>query len=581
MTNTGKRSISAGEFFAAPNATRSITSPLKKVLLGSVLTIVGCAGLGSAAMAQGAPPKGASAQQSMDCSSGPVDPYKNYACLDKYLGDDVFTRMYNYYRLEYGESSAPSDPNAPSSRRDGWPTTPQSTPPMPFAEWPYGGSQMLGVTRPASIDSPLMVGIANTGIGRWMADNNMQLYGWVDGGFNVSSNSQKPGGNAPIAYTYTPNTAQLDQVVLYLERLPDTVQKDHIDWGFRISAIYGENYRYTTAYGIASYQLLKQNNVNGYDFPMAYFDLFVPQIGEGGTDIRIGRFIAVPDIEAQLAPNNYMYTHSLSYSFDNYTNEGIVATVGVTKNLFVQAGITSGTEAAIWHVGQKITNPNPNPLFPNATMRKDPGAQPSFTGCLRYTTDSGNDDINLCANGINNGTWGYNNLQWYGATYYHKFDDQWHLAAEAYQLHQNNVPNALNPVAQAAIASGGTPFSPQYISFNAPGTAICSSATPLSCTATALGFVSYINYSPDKLNNISFRPEFYDDMQGQRTGVKTRYVDFSIGWQHWLSPQIEIRPEIGWYQSLDGNAFNGNSAAGIAPSRNTTIIGASDIIIHF
>jgi hypothetical protein len=314
---------------------------------------------------------------------------------------------------------------------------------------------------------------------------------------------------------------------------------------------------------------------------MAYFELFVPQIGEGGTDIRIGRFIAVPDIEAQLAPNNYMYTHSLSYTFDNFTNEGIIATVGVTKNFFVQVGVTNGTEAAIGQLGQKIANPFPNPLFPNTTMKKNPGAQPSFTGCLRYTTDSGNDDVNLCANGINDGTWGYNNLQWYGATYYHKFNDQWHLASEAYHLHQNNVPNSLNPVAQAAIANGGTPFSPQYISFNAPGTAICSSAAPLSCTASAMGFVSYLNYSPDKLNNISIRPEFFYDMQGQRTGVKTRYVDFSIGWQHWLSPQIEIRPEIGWYQSLNGNAFDGNSAAGIPPSRNTTIIGASDIIVHF
>ena len=509
------------------------------------------------------------------------DPYKDYSCLNSYLGEDVFTRIINYYGLEYGESSAPSDPNAPPSRRDGWPATPQSTPPMPFTEWPYGGSQNLGVTRPSAVDSPLMVGIANTGIGRWMTDNNLQLYGWVNGGFNVSSNRQKPGGNAPIGYAYTPNTAQFDQAVLYLERVPDTVQKDHIDWGFRISALYGETYRYTTAYGLASYQLLKQNNVNGYDFPMAYFELFVPQIGEGGTDIRIGRFIAVPDIEAQLAPNNYMYTHSLSYTFDNFTNEGIIATVGVTKNFFVQVGLTNGTEAAIGQVGPTIPNPYPNPLFPNATMKKNPGAQPSFTGCLRYTTDSGNDDVNLCANGINSGTWGYNNLQWYGATYYHKFSDQWHIASEAYQLHQNNVPNALNPVAQAAIANGGTPFSPQYIPFNAPGTAVCSSAAPVSCTATALGFVNYINYSPDKLNNISFRPEFYYDMQGQRTGVKTRYVDFSIGWQHWLSPQIEMRPEIGWYQSLNVNAFNGNSAAGIAPSKNATIIGAADVILHF
>jgi len=509
------------------------------------------------------------------------DPYKDYSCLDQYLGDDVFGRIANYYRLEYGESSAPSDPNAQPSRRAGWPATPQSTPPMPFTEWPYGGTQNLGTTRPSNADSPLMVGIANTGLGRWMGDNHIQMYGWLNGGFNISSNTRRPGGNAPIGYTYTPNTAQLDQAVLYIERVPDTVQKDHIDWGFRISALYGETYRYTTALGLASWQLLKQNNVNGYDFPMAYFELFVPQVTEGGMDVRIGRFISIPDIEAQLAPNNYMYTHSLSYTFDNFTNEGIQATFGVTKNLFLQFGLTDGTEAAIWQWGSRMPNPHPNPLFPGTTMLKNPGAQLSYTGCIRYQSDSGNDDVNLCADAINNGTWGYNNLQWFGGTYYHKFDDQWHLASEAYYLYQKSVPNALNPIAQDAVANGGTPFSPQYVPFNAPGLAICSNANQLTCTAGAFGFVSYLNYSPDKLNNFSFRPEFYYDIQGQRTGLKSRYVGLSLGWQHWLSPQIEIRPEIDWYQSLNGNAFNASSAAGIPANKNTTILAASDVILHF
>ncbi len=75
--------------------------------------------------------------------------------------------------------------------------------------------------------------------------------------------------------------------------VPDTVQTDHIDWGFRVSALYGENYRYTTAYGIASYQLLKHNLVNGYDFPMMYGEVYIPQVAEGLL-IRVGRYISIP-----------------------------------------------------------------------------------------------------------------------------------------------------------------------------------------------------------------------------------------------------------------------------------------------
>jgi hypothetical protein len=28
------------------------------------------------------------------------------------------------------------------------------------------------------------------------------------------------------------------------------------------------------------------------------------------------------------------------------------------------------------------------------------------------------------------------------------------------------------------------------------------------------------------------------------TGVSTRQADVALGWQHWFSPQIDIRPEI-------------------------------------
>src|SRR6202047_3562017 len=109
------------------------------------------------------------AQAANPCPYG-GDPYKNYDCLDPYLGTDFISRFINYYRLEWGHDFAPADPKAPPSRRPTTevPPTPQSTPPMPFAEWPYGGSTNLGVTRPSSIDSPLMAGLGNRGVGKGM-----------------------------------------------------------------------------------------------------------------------------------------------------------------------------------------------------------------------------------------------------------------------------------------------------------------------------------------------------------------------------------------------------------------------------
>jgi hypothetical protein len=116
---------------------------------------------------------------------GVIDPYKNYACLDAYLGTTFWERLYNYYRLEWGHDAAPADPKAPPSRRAEWPATPESIPPYPFTEWPYGGTTSLGVTRPSSVDSPLMTALGNTNVGSWMNDNHIQVYGWINAGGNL------------------------------------------------------------------------------------------------------------------------------------------------------------------------------------------------------------------------------------------------------------------------------------------------------------------------------------------------------------------------------------------------------------
>ena len=522
----------------------------------------------------------------------PCDPYQNFKCLNDYLGTGFFTRLSNYYRLEWQQSAAPADPEALPGRRSEFPPQAEPTPPMPFNDWPYGGTTPLGVTRTGSVDSPLMNAISDTSFGAWMQRNGLQLYGWVDVGANLSTSSQKPGGNAPAAYAYTPNTVQLDQAVVYLERFPDTVQTDHIDWGMRVSAIYGENYRYTTSYGLGSNQLLKDNKVYGYDLPMFYGELYIPQVAEGMM-LRIGRFISIPDIEAQLAPNNYMYTHSMAYSFDNYTNTGVMASVAATHNLTLQLGLVGGTEATLPHLTEREANPYPNvagstpgqagynPLFPYSTFKKDPGARPSLSACVRYDSNDGLSDINVCADAINNGEYGYNNLQWFGFTAYHSFNEHWHISYEAYDLYQRDVPNALNSDVQTIYANGGSPFSSHFMPYNAPDLAICSNSQVLKCRASALASVAYLNYSPDPLNNFSIRPEWYWDEQGQRTGVKTHYIDLGLGWQHWLSPQVEVRPEVAYYRSLDAPAFNGNANAGIAPNKSHEVILSGDLIWHF
>ncbi len=490
-------------------------------------------GAPAAPVAAVAPPKGPTAPKAAAAPPPPPDP--------SFIG-----RLYHAYKDEWGLDAPPAEPRtrrqaaAPISHR-----RPVTQAPYPFTEWPFGGANGIGITTPNSVDSPLMTALAPTGIGQWLNDNHIQIYGWVNPGFNLSNTHTLPGqitgGNNPAAYSYMPNVIQLDQVVTIIERLPDTVQKDHWDWGFRFSPLFGETYRYTTASGIFSDQLQKWNKFVGYDAPMIYGELYVPNVMEGLL-LRLGRYISVPDIEAQLAPNNYMYSHSMTYGYDNYTNQGLVGTLQVTKNWMVQGAIAIGTDSSLWNA-RNVTYPAlpagaVYSLLPGVfttvpagflsagqsgySGQVDPGIRPSFTGCVRYQSDDAYNAIYSCGNAINTGIWGYNNLQQYTTTFYHKFDENWHISIEGWNMHQNYTPNSFSPY------YGVTPdiFLNQN---NVFPVATCAGNIQASCTSSEWSVLTYLNYKFSPLDNLSWRAEYFNDITGQRTGFKTLVLQLCDG----------------------------------------------------
>ena len=139
----------------------------------------------------------------------------------------------------------------------------------------------------------------------------------------------------------------MNQLIVYVERLPDSVQREHVDVGYHLTAFYGTDYKYTTDKGYLSSQLLVHNHQYGFDPILEYIDIYVPKVAKG-MNIRAGRFISIPGIEAQLTPNNYMFSHSLLYAIDPFTDTGILATVQLSDQWLVQAGITGSHDVALW-----------------------------------------------------------------------------------------------------------------------------------------------------------------------------------------------------------------------------------------
>ena len=61
---------------------------------------------------------------------------------------------------------------------------------------------------------------------------------------------------------------------------------------------------------------------------------------------------------------------------------------------------------------------------------------------------------------------------------------------------------------------------------------------------------------------IGMRGEAFDDVRGQRTGFATWYTETTLGWVHWLTPSIEVRPEIRYDHSYGAAAYDNGTKRG-------------------
>lgn len=420
------------------------------------------------------------------------------------------------------KSTAPDPaPSGPVPARRDLPS-PLDSPPFPNSDWSYGGAPVIG--EPDGNSYPLMTAING-------AKSRTKLYGWVEPTLNFSTSAHV---NFPEANDATANRLELNQLVVYLERLPDTVQRDHFDYGFHLTSLFGTDYKFTTAKGYFSSQLLDHNNSYGFDPALEYVDLYVPKVAQG-MNIRIGRYISIPGIEAQLAPNNYTFSHSLLYSIDPFTDTGILATVKLSDQWLVQLGLSAGHDIAPW---------------------KD-GAKPSGTACVDYTTRSVNDNFYVCANGINDARYAYNNLQQYDATWYHRFSKYVHSATEVYFMYELGVPALGGPIAPENGANG----------------AFCRAGLS-RCTAPEYAVVNFLQGEINTHNFVSLRTDFLNDKKGQRTGYQTRYAEETLAWTHWVGTTVQLRPEIRFDRAWDRKSYGGGE------HQNQFTV-ASDLIFHF
>jgi hypothetical protein len=432
----------------------------------------------------------------------------------------LWGRVSSFYRADWIAAPAASAPVERIAL-----DAPLDSPPFPSSDWGYGGAPTMGV--PDGNVYPAMSVMKQE-------KSRMKIYGWIDASVNASTSSET---SYPITYGYVPNRPVLNQAMLVLERLPDTTQHAHFDWGFHLSGMFGTDYRYTTSKGYFSNQLLEHNRQYGFDPLWETLDLYFPV--KQGLVIRMGRFLSVPGIESQHALGNYTMTHSLVFSATPSTETGAIATLKLTKQWMVQLGISAGHDVAPWTEDRK----------------------PSAIACVNYSTATNHDNWYLCANGINDGKYAYDNVQQYDATWNHRINARWNTATETWFMYERDVPNVAHNVALPLLPETGA------------NGAFCA-AGQLTCTAPEYAAMNYLNRAINSKLYMGMRSGLVNDKKGQRTGTPGKYTANAIYVTKNFGSTVMLRSELRFDHSWDRVAYNNGKA------RNQLFFGV-DLIYKF
>ncbi len=383
--------------------------------------------------------------------------------------------------------------------------SPLPSPPFPASDWQYG-EPLIGLPEDAS-DGPLQkaLGLAND-------RSRIKIYGWVDPGFNLSSSRQT---NIPVSYNIIPNSLELDQFVLRIEREPNTVQTNHFDWGFRLSNLFGEDYRFTVAKGWFSKGYYSYNHLYGYDPVETYFLLYFPHVIEGMI-IKIGRYISPPDIEAQLATNNYLFTHSVMFTYDAFTFTGAQATFKLSQRVQFILGVHGGDDIAAW----------------------DSSASWHGQAMLRWVAANNNNSLWGGINTLGQDQYkkGHDNKQAIALTWGHRFNKTFHMQTETYYQWQFN-----------GALGGSASYGPiQYGGGGGPGPIVRG-------INQQIGFVTFFEMLLSTKTFISLRNDMFEDVQGQQTGFATTYFSHTIGVNYFFTNWLQVRPEVryDWNSNLN------------------------------
>ncbi|MCY2995420.1 MAG: outer membrane beta-barrel protein [Planctomycetota bacterium] len=325
--------------------------------------------------------------------------------------------------------------------------------------------------------------------GCFFKEHNIQVGGWLAQSFTWNPDSPANKYNGPVTWTDRSNEYQLNELYFFLGRAADT-KGCGWDYGYRVDAVYGTNYRWDTAVGLESFW----NGYSEYGFalPQLYAEVAVNDL-----TIRAGHFISPVGYYTVGTANNFFPFIPYTYQYgEPFTHTGMTFSYKFSDNFTWANGFVRGWDN--FNPNNAVPHGNPNlSWLSNATLTRENGDTLAWVGLLGQDYNAGSGDrfsnryfqtlvynkkFSDDVTGVlqsdfgaqQNGAVGDKPAYWYGANSYLYWNQtcrtqwgtnlEWFRDEEGFRVGQV-LPSPASPAARGWNAPNGAGFAGNFWSF--------------------------------------------------------------------------------------------------------------------
>ena len=212
-------------------------------------------------------------------------------------------------------------------------------------------------------------------------DSPWSAGGWIAQSFTWNPYNPADRFNGPVTWTDRANEYQLNELYGYFGRQANT-EGAGWDWGLRVDAIYGTNYRWCTSTG------LENHFGNGSFYGLALTQMYV-EAAYNDLSVKFGRFYSPVGYYVVGTANNFFPVLPYTFQYgEPFTHTGALATYKLNDQWVLGGGITHG-----WDNSDNTGNPHAGGLVTAAwTIDEERslayvgvfGPEPNFSGVNLY-----------------------------------------------------------------------------------------------------------------------------------------------------------------------------------------------------